>query len=217
MIAISATIEDGKIRLDRTYTDALLASGAIPMIFAPTFDRDKIKLLVDRFDGLLLAGGGDILPSRYGDSFCHSENSICEERDEFEFLVFDEFYRTKKPILGICRGMQVINVALGGTLFQNISGHMRTAHEVSLGGYLAEISGKNSVVTNSFHRQAVKKLGEGLEALAVCEDNIIEAVGERGCRYLLGVQFHPEKSFAEDKFSRKIIEDFVKSCEKNKR
>ncbi len=214
IIGISATLEEGTIKADRAYSDALLASGALPIILAPTCDADIIKEAADRLDGILFAGGGDILPARYGDLFCHAENSVCEERDEFEFLLFEEFERRKKPMLGICRGMQLINVARGGTLFQNIGGHMRTGHDVSLFGYLAEISGEKRAQANSFHRQAVKKLGNGLCVLAVSEDSIIEAIGDFERGYLIGVQFHPEKTFNEDDLSRKIIEDFVKSCEK---
>ncbi len=212
IIGISATLEEGKIKADRTYTDALRAAGALPIILAPVFDKYRIKALANRLDGVVFAGGGDILPARYGDSFCHAENSVCEERDEFEFLLFEEFESRKKPMLGICRGMQLINVARGGSLFQNIEGHMNTCHEVSLFGQLAEISGDKRARVNSFHRQAIKNLGNGLCVLAVSEDNIIEAIGDLERGYLLGVQFHPEKSFEADKFSRKIIEDFVRKC-----
>ncbi len=214
MIGISGTLEEGKITLNRGYADALFGLGVLPVILAPTLDKSKIEFLAKRLDGAVFAGGGDVLPSRYGDSFCHAENSICEERDEFEFLLFNELYRRKKPILGICRGMQVINVVLGGTLHQNIGGHMKSEHRVSLRGRLSALSQSPCVRVNSFHRQAVKEIGESLEILAVSDDGIVEALGNFDGRYLLGVQFHPEKSFASDLFSRSVIEDFANHCKK---
>lgn len=214
MIGISGTIEEGKITLNREYADALWKLGVLPVILTPTSDKNKIELLAKRLDGAVFAGGGDVLPSRYGDSFCHADNSICAERDEFEFLLFSELYKSKKPILGICRGMQVINVALGGTLHQNVGGHMKCEHRVSLGGRLSVLSQSPTVRVNSFHRQAVKDLGASLEILAVSDDGIVEVLGNFDGRYLLGVQFHPEKSFADDLFSQAIIKDFAEHCNK---
>lgn len=210
-IAISSTLEKGKISINADYSEALYLFGALPSVLIPTSDGRAICEMASLFDGLLLAGGGDIYPDIYGEDMKCGTGYFCRERDEFEILLFKSFYTLGKPILGICRGQQIINVALGGTLFQDIPGHSEVRHKIFLSGNLAKLIERESIDTNSFHHQAIKRLGTSLSVSAVSDDGTIEAIEGTGDNYLRGVQFHPEKTFKYDIFSKKIIKDFVRS------
>ncbi|MBE6607174.1 MAG: gamma-glutamyl-gamma-aminobutyrate hydrolase family protein [Ruminococcaceae bacterium] len=214
IIGIAANLDDYGVQLGLTYIRALYGVGALPVILCPTENEDEIAQTADRLDGILFAGGIDVFPEFYGDSFIHEKTECCKARDLFELALFKAFYERKKPILGICRGVQLINVALGGTLFQHIENHSGVTHNVNVSGHLLRLSGgKTPAVTNSTHHQALKKLGKDLEVIGLSDDGIIEGVCDfSDGRYLLGVQFHPEKSFPDDDFSRAIIRDFVNAC-----
>lgn len=213
IVALSADFNDEKLNLGLSYSCALYACGAIPVVLCPTDDDSEISELAERFDGIVFTGGIDISPEFYGESFCHEKTEVSRARDLFELSLFREFYERKKPILGICRGIQLINIALGGTLFQHIENHSGVNHVVRVSGRFLALSGnKNEVITNSTHHQALKDLGKGLEVIARSDDGFIEGVCDFSHgRYLLGVQFHPEKSFGEDSFSRAIIGSFVEN------
>lgn len=213
IVALSADLSGDALRLPLTYSRALCLCGATPAVLCPTECESEISELAERFDGIVFTGGIDISPDLYGEKICHEKTEVNIERDLFELRLFRAFYERKKSILGICRGIQLINVALGGTLFQHIENHSGVDHEVSVSGRLLELSeNKRSVITNSTHHQALKELGKDLEVIARANDGIIEGVCDLSHgRYLLGVQFHPEKSFDEDEFSRAIIGDFVES------
>jgi putative glutamine amidotransferase len=219
VVALSADFNDEKVNLGLSYSRALYTCGALPVVLCPTDDKEVISQLAERFDGVVFTGGIDISPEFYGESFCHEKTEVSRARDLFELSLFKAFYERKKPILGICRGIQLINVALGGTLFQHIENHSGVNHTVRVSGRLLALSeNKNEIITNSTHHQALKDLGKNLEIVARAEDGFVEGVCDfSGGRYLLGVQFHPEKSFAEDSFSRAIIRDFVENlCGWNK-
>lgn len=212
IIALSADFSGEALKLGLSYSRALYSCGALPVALCPTDDESEISELAERFDGILFTGGIDISPEFYGETFCHEKTEVCRERDIFELRLFKAFYERKKAILGICRGIQLINVALGGTLFQHIENHSGVDHRVRVSGRLLDLSeNKKEIITNSTHHQALKDLGSGLEAIAFSDDGIIEGVCDfSDGRYLLGVQFHPEKTFGEDQFSRALIGDFVR-------
>ena len=217
LIGLSTNVDAQSIQLFLTYIRALYACDALPVALCPTSDRNELCELARRLDGILFTGGIDIVPEFYGDSFCHEKTKTSIERDLFELSLFKAFYEQKKPIFGICRGVQLINVALGGTLFQHIEDHSGVAHNICVSGHLLRLSKNRSIVqTNSFHHQALKKLGNGLKVIARSEDDITEGVCDfSDGRYLLGVQFHPEKNYLDDKFSYAIIKDFVTACKKH--
>lgn len=200
--------------LAKTYARAVEQAGGLPLVLVPV--RDAISQVMQLVDGLLLSGGGDIRPSRYGDEEVHPETyGIDDERDEFELALVRAALERDLPVLCICRGIQVLNVALGGTLIQDIGDqHGRAiehrqqrcgiaasepSHEVEVvaGSLLHEVYGAGRVAVNSFHHQAVKALGRGLSVIGRAPDGIVEAVELRGHRFVLGVQWHPEMMFAE--------------------
>ena len=152
---------------------------------------------IGRFDGLLLCGGNDINPALYGEERFNSTVEWDDARDAAELALFNAFFSAKKPIFGICRGHQVINVALGGSLWQDLPGqcgleHSGTNHNAAIehGSFLYELFGAAAIV-NSYHHQAVKRLGDGLRAAAYSPDGIIEGLCHEDAP-LLSVQWHPE-------------------------
>lgn len=176
-------------------------------------------------DGLLLPGGADIDPSRYGQTpqpECGKPNEL---RDAAEFVMLDAFYRTGKPVLGICRGIQVMNVQAGGTLFQDIKGtsvcrHMdfrsrnRSIHRVTVaeGSLLARITGSGEHDVNSLHHQAADRIGDGFTVSAVSEDGFTEAIERSDHAFCLGVQWHPEHMSRRSLDQRQIFAAFVQAC-----
>lgn len=228
-------IEDGLRNYHRTtvsidYTKSIIAGGGIPVILPITSDLDVIKEQLELLDGLLLAGGADINPSYYGQDFKENMGVISPERDEGEFLILKEFYKTNKPILGICRGHQLINVFLGGTLFQDLKytgkdvlKHRQdfypelAVHKVKItdrDNMLAKLYGVE-VPTNSFHHQSVDKLGKGLTTIATTDDGIVEAFQMKSRDFLYGLQWHPEMMTARgNEEMKKIFIEFVNSCKK---
>lgn len=150
-------------------------------------------VLAQRFDGLLLSGGGDLSPMLYGCPVCYQETVYDSARDIEELALIRAFCASKKPVLGICRGIQAINVFFGGTLLQDISGHSSTSHLVSTvpGTALAALAGA-FFKTNSYHHQAIDRLGQGLQLSAYSSDGTIEAI-EHDALPILGVQWHPER------------------------
>jgi putative glutamine amidotransferase len=197
------------ILLPRNYVDAVHDAGALALVLPPD-ERliDDPAELLEKIDGLMLAGGADIDPSSYGEDAQPETVGTVPERDQFEIALAREAIERDMPVLGICRGMQLINVALGGTLLQHLPErfghheHRRVAgsfdgadHDVDLtDGTLAQrVAGEAQHVTKSHHHQGIDRLGEGLEVSgASVLDGLPEAIELPGRRFVLGVQWHPE-------------------------
>lgn len=193
--------------LRRDYLRAVEAAGGLPVVVAPGRPEDAAPLL-QRLQALVLSGGDDVDPAHYGETPHESVTEIEPERDAFEFALCREALRIDLPTLAICRGQQVLNVATGGTLIQDIPSSLsgaadhdptgerwELAHEVRLlpGSRLRQVLGEDKVAVNSFHHQAVRDLGRGLRASAwSAEDGVVEGIEAEACRYVLGVQWHPE-------------------------
>jgi putative glutamine amidotransferase len=190
-----------------TYTDSIRHGGGIPVILVPV-DADEIDDVLDRVDGLLFTGGGDISPASYGAEPEESVRGINVERDTFEFELVQKARERKMPVMGICRGMQVINVALGGTLIQDLPSHTGVHdHDVAGEGVyvphlqarvedgtrLSTVVGAGLHSINSIHHQAVDKLGEGLSIVASAIDGTVEAIDHADPEWpFIAVQWHPE-------------------------
>ena len=219
-IALAATHERDYVMIKPDYLNSVWNSGGIPTVLPPRTDAEFIDQVVSEFDGFLFCGGVDIDPKYYGEEINGAEN-ICSVRDEFECALFKAAFKSGKPILGICRGMQVINVFLGGSLHQHVDGHLQSeersarTHSVTLSpdGLLSQIESDEVIEVNTFHHQIVKKLADGLVVDGVStHDGYIEAYHHADHKFLLGVQWHPEDFFEESETSRRIFEAFVESC-----
>ena len=219
-IALSVTIDNEVISVNRKYLDAIVAAGGIPTVLSPIIDDKYMSEIVDFFDGFMFCGGGDIDPAYYGEEKSEHTKNICLSRDRFEEKLFHYAFASGKPVLGICRGMQIINVFLGGNLHQHIEGHMQKesrhiiTHEVLIADetLLRRIIGDEAVFVNSFHHQAVKELADCLTVDAVSKDGYIEAFHHEKHRFLLGLQWHPESYFEFDASAAKVFRAFINSC-----
>jgi putative glutamine amidotransferase len=193
------------LALGVTYLDAVAAAGGIPVILAPLPAR-RLEAIIERLDGVCLSGGPDVEPGTYG-AGAHPELGPTEpEVDLFELGLVRAARRRGLPILAICRGMQVLNIARGGTLVQHLPDisdeiqHRQTepaskpTHGVTVAAdtRLARITGSERIDVNSFHHQAIDRLGTGLEPVAWSDDGVIEAVEARGEAFTLAVQWHAE-------------------------
>jgi putative glutamine amidotransferase len=195
-----------------SYVNAVLAAGGLPIVLPPQ-DGGASELL-DIVDGLLLSGGGDVEPSRYGDDTLHAKTyGIDPLRDRCEIALLDEAFARDTPVFCICRGIQVLNVALGGTLYQDVPDQVSTdpvhaqetigiptsepGHHVrpAPDGPIAALCGEGPVGVNSFHHQSVRDLAPDLRVAATAEDGVIEAVWRPDRTFVLGVQWHPELMF----------------------
>ncbi len=211
-----------------SYSGAVRKAGGIPIIIPPA-GKEELARIAELADGLLLCGGGDVHPSFYGEEPTEWLVRVDQERDWMEIFLARKFMELGKPILGICRGIQVLNVAFGGTLFQDISRQRpgsiphsfmppdyppdHIAHAVSLepGSMLASILGCSSLGVNSRHHQAVRDVAPGFRAVAWAEDGVVEAIErEEPGSFALGVQWHPE-NFSGHPMA-KIFEAFVRAC-----
>jgi putative glutamine amidotransferase len=211
----------------RTYVDSIIQAGGVPLLLPLTEDAAVLRAAYDVLDGLCLAGGNDLQPALYGQEPAAETNDYSALRDATEQTLLRLAMRDKLPLLGICRGMELINVELGGTLYQNIdsdilgsmdhdsSTKLRTlvdlTHTLRLkpGSKLAHILGVDTIGTNAHHHQAINQLGDGVEATAWTSDGVIEAIELPGYPYVVAVQSHPESlTFVEPAWA-KLFESFV--------
>lgn len=207
------------VQVKSAYADAVYAAGAVPYLLPATTNAEAIVALVGRIDMLLLAGGEDVEPSRYNETNRGNRCKVNARRDAWEFALLDEVIRRRLPILGVCRGCQLLNVRFGGTLWQDLpsefpgAGRHRIPDEhmidISKGSCLSRLVGAAACSVNSRHHQAVKKLATGFKVVARSRDGVIEAI--EGVDYpAVGVQFHPEGLFAD--FGRREFLPLFRGC-----
>ena len=214
--------------IGHTYTDSVLRAGGIPVSLIPV-PTHEIDALLDRIDGLVLSGGGDIEPHRYGQEPREQVWRTNFDRDEFELALVHAAHERKMPVLAICRGMQVVNVAFGGTLIQDIPSaigskdHSVIGHAVYDGhqpvtiaadSKVAKATGETEMLVNSIHHQAIEKLADGFRPVAWADDGVIEGIEHEDEDWeLLGVQWHPE--FLGDNFdvpSQRLFNEVVEQA-----
>lgn len=201
-----------RFAMSDTYVRAVAAAGGVPVVLPP--QQGIAEELLNTIDGLLLSGGADVAPSRYGEAKSHPDTyGVDELRDEFEIELISGAQKRDMPVFCICRGIQILNVALGGTLYQHVpeqvpSDTPHRQHEAGIpkeeiahavepmpGGLLDTIFGRSSVGVNSFHHQAIRQVAPGLVVEGISDDGLVEAVSVAGHRFILGVQWHPEMMF----------------------
>ncbi len=214
--------------LPTTYTRAIQMSGGLPVLIPPSMPADRHPLLRERLDGLVLSGGADIDPSHFNGEPHPRVYDVDPTRDELELGLSRLAAETGWPILGICRGAQVLNVALGGSLYTDLADqlpgalrhdwypgfpHTHLAHTIHVenGSSLAATLGGMEVWVNSLHHQGIHSLATGLRPLARAADSLIEAVELPGHPFFLGVQWHPE-SLVESPDMLNLFKAFIRAC-----
>lgn len=215
LIGLSGVFESqsGNVRVHVRYMERILAHGGVPMLLPTLSDATSINALVEKLDGVLFTGGGDITPSYYGKQLETEQDQTEPERDAFELALFKASLAKGVPMLGICRGMQLLAVASGASLIQRVAGHGGgISHDVDINdGLLREICGVDFACVNSYHQQAVAEPTADLP-LVVCaraSDGSIEAISHRSHPFCLGVQWHPERCAYSDKVSAGIFSSFI--------
>jgi putative glutamine amidotransferase len=219
-----------------TYTEAVERAGGVPLLLPIVKSKKVLRRIYDMCDSVIFAGGNDIHPSLYGKKLGQNATTLHKERDIQEQQLLLWALEEGKPILAICRGMQMLNITLGGSLYQDIptdlpdaddhekeSDHWaerehHIAHHLRIKGKskLAEIMGTDPLATNAYHHQAVRELGKGLVPTAWAEDGIIEAVELPDKGFVLGVQSHPEALEAKiEPRWRKLFVAFIKASKTN--
>lgn len=204
----------------RLYSDAIIRAGGIPVVLGPTSDRDVIVEAVKRCDGIVLLGGGDVCPNTYGHTETARLYGVDETLDLFEKIVIDNAVTNDIPLLAICRGHQMLNVAMGGTLIQHLDTtdvHRDTMHEVEVlaGSRLATIMGTTSPMVHSFHHQAIDRLGNNLNIVATHNDGTIEAVEHSDATWIVGVQWHPEDTAHDDVVQQALFDELVRRARRS--
>ncbi len=231
-------LETDRFYLGRDYSEALEACGAVPYHISLIPDRAYISEIVKNVDGILLPGSDtDVDPLIFGEEPRPNLKKIIPVKESTDLLILDIAEKQSKSVLGICFGMQILNVSRGGTLFQDIETDIENCVKHEQGKPLARNShsleiekesllsrlitpgdggnGISDIRVNSHHHQAVKKVGSNLKPTAWAKDGVIECIEDtRDDRYILGVQWHPELSWKTDILSKNIFESFVMACKK---
>ena len=187
----------------RLYADAVQRAGGLPVVIPPSDDLEIIRATVERCDGMVLLGGGDVGPANYGKEITARLFGVDEFIDAFEIVAVQHAVSLDLPVLAICRGHQILNVAMGGTLIQHLENylvHRDTMHEVELsaGSLVAEAMGTTAPMTHSFHHQALDVVAPTLTVVGTHEDGTVEAVQHTTASWVIGVQWHPEDTAEED-------------------
>ncbi len=230
IIALTPTYrEDFWVGNSTKYLNAVEQSGGLPIIMNLTSDPEVIAQYAELADGFIFTGGDDIDPCYFGETVHEGFGDFIRIRDIFELPLANQVIKTKKPMLGICRGIQLINVAYGGDLYQDIPIEFskKTPHrqnppysvpthpvEIVENTMLYDIIGKKDYATNSMHHQSVKRVAKDWVASAYASDGTIEAIELPNYPFALGLQWHPEHMFETDDAAKKIFKTFIDACKK---
>ncbi len=227
VIGVTTSFEDRAHLENQTvnphYIEGVRKAGGEDRVLDFLTPAEKLPEVVSGLDGLLLIGGGDVDPSFYGAQREPECGEPCLEKDNFEIAIFHEALRQGKPVLGICRGIQVINVAMGGTLVQDVPKEYGVLHQQTKGlvywhdvrvdrnTRLGALIGRDVLMTNSYHHQCIRDLAPGLVPVAWSREGFIEAVEGEG---VIATQWHPERTVATDAVSLRFFEDLVRMAAK---
>jgi putative glutamine amidotransferase len=237
LIGLTCTFrnEDGSLLygLYASYIKAVENAGGLPLLIPINLLPENLRALYDVVDGVLLTGGGDVDPTEYGVANDIPLRSINPDRDRTELTVARWAAAEDKPTLGICRGVQVMNVALGGTLYRDLASEFGTmvnhdlggsqprdfkghSVEVAEGSKLANLLGDTAPSVNSMHHQAIRQLGESLKPVAVAPDGIVEGVEIPTAKFFVGVQWHPEELAGYSEPMQRLFSGFVQHATPNR-
>jgi len=229
----SATLEPGPnpgvryYQFNGNYTAALAASGATPVAIPLDLPEDALRDIFERLDGLCLAGGVDVDPAFYGETPHPALGKVDAARDASELTLARWALEADLPVFGICRGIQLLNVAAGGTLYQDLPAQLPAAERhdyrlaespwarpvhrvrVAAGSRLSDVLCTDELPTNSFHHQAVKRPAKAFKAVAWAADGVVEGIEHPSLRFALAVQWHPEGMYLTDPLARRLFDAFV--------
>ena len=223
---------DNSLWMLSDYIDSIEASGGVPVVLPYCEDEEILDVFVKKCDGFLFTGGQDISPSFYNEAPSDKLGRTCSLRDNMEFKLFATAFAADMPIFGICRGLQLMNAALGGSLYQDIPTQLPSTlthsqkkpydaavHEVKLSekSKLCKLFGKESLEVNSLHHQGVKILAPVLKIEAVSPDGLVEAFTCPDKKFVNAVQWHPEYLYKNDVNSRLLFDAFVKAAASGER
>ncbi|WP_338998228.1 gamma-glutamyl-gamma-aminobutyrate hydrolase family protein [Fusobacterium animalis] len=214
--------------VNKDYVDVVIRAGGVPLIIPFSTDKEVIISQAQLIDGLILSGGHDISPYNYGQEPSQKIGETFPERDTYEIILLEESKKRNIPILGICRGFQLINVAAGGTLYQdlslipgNILKHNQVSNptlkthkvEIKENSFISSIFGKETMV-NSFHHQVINKVANDFIVVAKASDGVVEAIEHKTYKFLVAVQWHPEMLAVNCEKARELFSKFVEEAKK---
>ncbi len=227
-IGVSSNLKEKVLSVSTDNIHAVSRFGGVPIVL-PNLQEDGIDLIAEKIDGLILTGGGDIDPTLFGEEPHQRLGSIVPERDAFEIQLVQKMLEKNKPILGICRGAQILSIAAGGDMYQDIysqskepllqhdqqapNWHASHFVQVTKKSILSSIIGVEKFKVNSFHHQAVRNIPNGFIVSGIASDGIIEAFESENHSFVMGIQWHPESLLLKDDFvSASIYRCFIDAC-----
>jgi putative glutamine amidotransferase len=231
LIGITAGFDynENKLYINNGYYESIIMVGGLPIIIPVTQGGDYLCDMTKRCDGFLISGGPDVDAKHWNEYNYKFNGRISPIRDEMELFIVREAVDMNKPVFGICRGVQVLNIALGGTIYQdiysqivnnNLQKHLQEApvwyptHNVIVekDSRIYKSHGKVVLRVNSFHHQAIKDVAPGFAATSTCEDGVIESIEHKSNKFAVGVQWHPELMWEKDVVFLELFKDFVNCC-----
>ena len=215
--------------IKRGYLEGVLKAGGLPLLLPAKAEDEVLSEFIERCDGFLLSGGPDVDAKYYGEENLPFNEEISPYRDHMEIFIAKKALECNKPIFGICRGIQILNVAMGGTLYQDINSQMKNTikhsqeapkwyptHGICIekGSRVWESFKSDRARVNSFHHQDVKDVAPGFFITSKASDGVIESIEHGNHRFAVGVQWHPELMWQEDITYLRLFEDFIKAAGK---
>lgn len=227
----SMEVAGTEYKTNKDYIEAITQMGGIPLILPYLTDEVSITTIIEKIDGLYATGGYDIDPTLFGEEPHPQLGTIIPERDEFETLLIKELLKEKKPLLAVCRGAQILNIVVGGDMYQDIneqidtpliqhqqsapSGHGSHFVTVEKNSLLYNLTKTEQLKVNSRHHQANRHVPDSYLISGRSSDGVIEAIESKADKFVLGLQWHPENMFVKkgDQAAKKIFKGFITACE----
>ena len=224
--------DNGSTYIKRGYIEGINKVGGLAVLLPGTLDDRVVSEYIERCDGFLLSGGADIDAKFFGERNLPFNGELSPYRDHMEIIITRKAVENNKPLFGICRGIQIMNVAMGGNIYQDISSQIKDrqllkheqdapkwypTHKIHIdrNSKLMQCLKSEEIEVNSFHHQAVKDVAHGFKVTASSEDGVIEAIEYTGHKFALGVQWHPEVMWQENNLFLNLFEEFVQGCKKH--